>query len=556
MVHAAVAATPVTFTRDEVDAMSRLWETDTLTISSLANTQYPQFTGAWQFIFPHSTISDDRDIHVDMGLEVGGNGSSGSNTGASPIVCELTNAVASQLNELVARRGQQATFRGIFRFYTEHFAERHFELHPVTELDRWDGASFVLATDYHANVRTVADGAAHSAVTLTHLFDGTQTVSATAQTDPARIDFTFPSPSVNYVQYEGAAVSSVVADEVSDYFLFRPNLVPSALVKCRLIAKTNAAASAALLRSSQAVTVNALTRTDMAAVSRAIAPLAAGQSRSFPRPIELISLGLPAIGPEPANAQLLNLSTRVRVGAGDDNAIGGFIVTGDAPKRILIRALGPSLGGSGIVSPLEDPTIELRGSAGELLAANDNWKETQQAAIEASGIPPRDERESAIVTALAPGAYTVVVRGKGGAEGVGLVELYDTTRTSDAQLGNISTRGVAGTGENVLIGGFIVGGGSGGMGRVLVRAIGPTLGLLRSLPDPTLELHDSNGAVLATNDNWRDSQPEEIAATGIPPRDDLESAIVRTLAPGSYTAVVRGANSTSGVVVVEAYNLR
>ncbi len=553
------AETQITFTRDEIAAMSRLWETDTLTVSPLADAQYPQFTGAWQFIFPHTNISDDRDVHIDMAIDANGTGRTGNNTGASPIVCELTNATSQQLNSLLALSGQRATFRGIFRFYTEHFFERHFELHPVTELDRWDGSMFAPSADYHANVSAVADGTTHATSTLTRLLDGSQTITARVQSDNTHLDFTFPSPSVNYVQYEGTAVSSVTTDSTSGYFLFRPALVPSALVKCRLVSNTGGASAAATLHSNQAVSVNALTRTDMASVSEAVAPLAGGQSKTFPRPIEFITLGLPAIGPAPATAQLLNLSARVHVGTGDENAIGGFIVTGNDSKKLLLRALGPSLTVAGVSSALADPTVELRDATGQRIALNDNWKDSQRAEIEATGAPPRDDRESAMVETLSPGAYTAVLRGKNESVGVGLVELYDLSQAADAQLANLSTRGSVGAGDNVLIGGFIVGGGSGGSARVIVRALGPSLrpyGVVNPVADPTLELHDNNGVTLAANDNWRDSQQPEIEATGVPPTDDRESAIVRTLPPGGYSALVRGKDNATATGVVEVYSLR
>ena len=556
---ALAAETPITLTRDEISAMSRLWETDTLSVSPLVNAQYPQFPGAWQFIFPHTNISDDRDVHIDMAIDANGTGRTGNNIGASPIVCELTNASSPQLSSLLSLSGQRATFRGIFRFYTEHAFERHFELHPVTELDRWDGSMFTLSADYHANVSAVADGATHATSTLTRLLDGSQTITARVQGDNNHLDFTFPSPSVNYVQYDGTAVSSVTTDSASSYFLFRPNLVPASLVKCRLVANTGGATAAAPLHANQAVTVNALNRTDMARVADAIEPLTAGQSGTFPRPIEFITLGLPAIGPAPATGQPLNLSSRVQVGTGDNNAIAGFIVTGNSPKKLLLRGLGPSLASAGVIGALDDPMLDLRDSSGQMITANDNWRDSQPAEIEATGAAPRDERESAIVATLSPGAYSVVLRGKNDGVGVGLIELYDLAQAADAQLGNISTRGAVGTGDNVIIGGFIVGGGSGGAARVIVRALGPSLaafGVVNPLGDPVLELHDINGATLATNDNWRDSQQPEIEASGIPPIDRRESAIVRTLPPGGYTAIVRGKDNSTATGIVEVYNLR
>lgn len=150
-----------------------------------------------QFIFPHTTISDDRDIHIDMAVDAAGTGRTGNNTGASPIVCEVTNASSARLSYLNARTGRQATVRGIFRFYTEHAAERHFELHPALELDVWNGSTFVADTDYHGNIATVPDGATHTSSTLVNLLNGSQTVTTTMTSDNVHANITFPSPSVN-----------------------------------------------------------------------------------------------------------------------------------------------------------------------------------------------------------------------------------------------------------------------------------------------------------------------------------------------------------------------
>ena len=132
----ASAATSITFTRAEIDEMARLWETDSVAISDLTNAQYPQFSGDWQFVFAHTNISDDGDIHIDLALDAAGTGRTGNNTGASPIVAEVTNASSAQLSHLVSLTGAQAIPRGIFRFYTEHASERHFELHPAVQAFR------------------------------------------------------------------------------------------------------------------------------------------------------------------------------------------------------------------------------------------------------------------------------------------------------------------------------------------------------------------------------------------------------------------------------------
>ena len=255
--------------------------------------------------------------------------------------------------------------------------------------------------------------------------------------------------------------------------------------------------------------------------------------------------------------RLLNISTRLRVLTGDKVLIGGFILLGPDAKRVIIRAIGPSLSGQGVPGVLADPTLELHDGAGATIATDDNWKSDQQAEIEATTIPPTDDLESAIVATLpADGAaYTAIVSGKNGGTGVGLVEAYDLDTAANSKLANISTRGFVDTVDNVLIGGFIL---SSGSSDVIVRAIGPSLtgsGVLGALQDPTLELHDSNGALLASDDNWKDSQQTEIEATGIPPSNNLESAIVASLPSGSYTAIVRGKNDTTGVGLVEIYSL-
>lgn len=253
---------------------------------------------------------------------------------------------------------------------------------------------------------------------------------------------------------------------------------------------------------------------------------------------------------------LLNVSTRLRVETGENVLIGGFIITGNEPKKVIVRALGPSLAAAGVSGALGDPMLELRAGDGSVLASNDNWT-TQRAEVEGSGVPPPHELEAAVVATLAPGAYTAVVSGKGETSGAGLIEVYDLGRAADSQLANISTRGFVQTGSDVMIGGFIVGN-SAGTGRVALRAIGPSLsgkGISNALANPTLELRDAHGDLVRENDDWQDSQRTEIEATTIAPTDPAESAIVATLRPGNYTAVVRGKNDSTGVGLVEVYNV-
>jgi hypothetical protein len=249
---------------------------------------------------------------------------------------------------------------------------------------------------------------------------------------------------------------------------------------------------------------------------------------------------------------LANISTRAKIQTGDNVLIGGFIITGGQPKRVLLRAIGPSLN---VTGKLADPFLELHDSSGALIASNDNWKSATNAQdIINTGIPPTNDLESAILVSLNPGAYTVIMRGANNGTGIGLVEAYDLDSTAGSKLANISTRGLVQTGDNVLIGGFIILGADSNV--VVVRAIGPSLtqlGVSNALADPTLELHDSNGTLIESSDNWRKSDPNVIIEAGLAPSNDAESALLVALAPGAYTAIVRGANNTTGVGLVEVY---
>jgi hypothetical protein len=253
----------------------------------------------------------------------------------------------------------------------------------------------------------------------------------------------------------------------------------------------------------------------------------------------------------------LNISTRSHVLTGDNVLIGGFIVTGNAPKDVIVRAIGPSLKVNGVPVPgrLQDPTLELH-DAHRVIGSNDNWQSDQEQAIKDSKLPPSDPREAAIRATLQPGDYTAIVRGKNNTTGIALVEVYDLDHNNKAELGEIATRGKVETGDNVMIGGFILSGP--GTTKVLLRAIGPELtarGVSGALQDPTLELRDHNGVLLAANDDWRSSQEQEISATKIPPKDNRESAILKYLSAGGYTAIVRGKNGTTGLALVEVYAL-
>jgi hypothetical protein len=267
----------------------------------------------------------------------------------------------------------------------------------------------------------------------------------------------------------------------------------------------------------------------------------------------------PTPTPAPTAAQPLNLSTRMRVQTGDNVGIGGFIVTGSAPKHILLRAIGPSLASS-VPDALADTLLELHGPGAFVTIANDNWRDDpdQEAAIKATGIPPTNDLEAAIDTTLNPGAYTAIISGKNNTTGAGLIEAYDLSQAVPAKLANISTRAAVDIGNNVVIAGFILGGNSGG-DRVVLRGTGPSLsagGVANALADPKLELRDGSGALLMANDNWQDdsAQAAELIAAGLAPASPLESGIAATLPPGLYTALLAGVNDTSGVGLVEVYD--
>jgi uncharacterized delta-60 repeat protein len=257
-------------------------------------------------------------------------------------------------------------------------------------------------------------------------------------------------------------------------------------------------------------------------------------------------------------ASFQNLSARAHVFTGQRILIAGFIIEGSENKTILLRGIGPSLAAFGVITPLADPTLYLLDHTGAVIATNDNWKATQQAQIQATGLAPSNDLESAILANLPPGAYTALVQGKAMTTGIALAQVYDVDPNLNSRPTNLSARAFVGTGNDVLIGGTIIGGNPGSLLRVLVRALGPSLanaGVTTPLADPTLSLRDANGNVLASNDNWKDSQQAAIAATGKAPLNDHESAILALLAPGNYTAIVAGKNGTTGVALIEFYTL-
>jgi photosystem II stability/assembly factor-like uncharacterized protein len=257
----------------------------------------------------------------------------------------------------------------------------------------------------------------------------------------------------------------------------------------------------------------------------------------------------------------LNIATRARVETGGGVMIGGFIITGSAPKPVAIRGIGPSLSNLGVSDALADPVLELRGSDGALLVQNDNWQDdpAQAAQLSALGLAPQNPNEAGMVATLNPGtSYTAILSGKNGGTGVGLVEIYDGNQAADARLANISTRSFVQSGSNVMIGGFILGAGS---NRVALRGIGPSLsqsGLSPVLADPTLRLHDSNGALLISNDDWQidPTSAAQLSGHGLAPQDPRESAILASLPAGAFTAILSGKDGGTGLGLIEIYSLQ
>jgi hypothetical protein len=249
--------------------------------------------------------------------------------------------------------------------------------------------------------------------------------------------------------------------------------------------------------------------------------------------------------------------------------IGGFIITGNDPKQVLLRGIGPTLSRSGIDPALclADPVLELHGQGGFVTITNNNWRDTQEGPIQATGIPPTNDLESAILVTLNPGVYTAIVRGNGGGSGIGLVEVYDLTDGADSKLANLSTRAFVGTQDNIVIAGFVLRESSARIdgataNQIIVRGIGPSLApnpfpASAVLADPTLELRDTNGTLILANNDWQDNpaQAAIIAASGLAPTNDLESAIAATLPPGLYTALLAGRDFGTGIGLVEVYDL-
>jgi len=262
-----------------------------------------------------------------------------------------------------------------------------------------------------------------------------------------------------------------------------------------------------------------------------------------------------------------NVSTRLPVGTGEGVLIEGFIVQGPqgSTKKIIVRAIGPSLIPFGITDALRDPTLEIHDASGATVATNNNWRTTQtgglivgdqSAEISSSGLAPINDLESAIIADLAPGSYTAVVSGVGGTIGTGVVDAYDLSSSSPAKLANIATRGLIQPGDKLMIAGFIV---ANAPVKAVVIAVGPSLlafGISNALPDTTLEVRNQDGSFVMQNDNWKSDQQQQLESAGLHPSHDLEAAIITTLPPGQYTALVRGKGDASGIGVVQVFFLQ
>ena len=278
----------------------------------------------------------------------------------------------------------------------------------------------------------------------------------------------------------------------------------------------------------------------------------------FPRDPEGISsvtpVRLPAFA---AAAELANISIRLKIDGGERLMIGGFIISGNEPKRVAIRALGPSLLAAGLTGALRDPALEIHDSSGASFAHHSGWADAEQTELLASGLQPRELNEPATMQTLMPGAYTATMTGEDGGSGVGLLEIYDVEDVSGARVSNLSARGFVGTDDNVMIAGFIVRGGGGSL-NLVIRALGPSLaqsGITQPLDDPMIEVHDVNGAVIAANNNWRDAQESALASRSLAPSDDREAALLFSVSAGAYTAVLQGNGGTSGIGLLELYRV-
>jgi hypothetical protein len=259
-----------------------------------------------------------------------------------------------------------------------------------------------------------------------------------------------------------------------------------------------------------------------------------------------------------STSQVIQLSTRMPVGVGDQVAIGGFIVTGTSPKSVVVRGIGPTLAQSNIPGALADPVLELHGPAGFATITNDNWRDTQEQQIQGAGLAPTSNLEPAIWAVLAPGAYTAILRGNNNTTGTALVEIYDLNPAADSKLANLSTRAYSGLNTDIIIAGLIINSGT-TTDRIVIRGVGPGLppAVANVMANPVLELRNNNGFLMVSNNDWQDNpvQAQQVTAAGLSPTSSLDCAIFAILPPGRYTALLFGNNNGTGNGLVEVYDL-
>ena len=258
-----------------------------------------------------------------------------------------------------------------------------------------------------------------------------------------------------------------------------------------------------------------------------------------------------------ANPRLTNISTRGDVGTGDNVLIGGFIISGTEEKTLVLRARGPSLSAADptLQTLLQDPHISVFSGA-SLIDSNDDWRQHENSTLLPPSLQPSEEKEAALLMQLKPGAYTVIVSGSSDELGLAIVEAFEVTDSGLTRFINISTRGLVGLSDNVLIGGLVI---SGERNKsVTIRARGPSLKieapeLGQILSNPSLQLFDSQGTLIDSNDSWREHRNSGSVKPELIPNSELEAVITTNLAPGAYTAIVRGNENGTGIAIVEIF---
>ncbi len=411
------------------------------------------------------------------------------------------------------------------------------------------------ATSTPTATATVAPTATATA-TATVAPTATATATATATTAPTAT----ATATATVAPTATATATATVAPTATATATATATVAPTATATATSTPTATATVAATATATATATAAPTATATATATAAPSATATATGTPVSTPTATATATAtATPTATPGSPTIQAINLSTRMRVQVGDSVGIGGFIISGATPKHVLLRGIGPSLIHYGISDVLSDPILELHGPSGFTTVLNDNWRDTQQTEIALTGLAPTNDKESAIDATLAPGAYTAVVRGKSNTSGVALVEVYDLNQAS-SKLGNLSTRALVGTGNDIVIAGLVLSDGS-GTDQIVVRGIGPSLAPAffpagSVLADPTLELRDENGSLVFANNDWQDnpSQAAQLTAAGLAPSNNAEAAIAITLPPGFYTALLSGLNDGAGIGVVEIYD--